>query len=168
MWQKLGTTTNCEIYLDCSGWDQGEVRSNHMTSDECFYPFSVCSRHAKSEWSLRGSCGSCFSKTFETGSDTTSPKSDLPENNLSDRILNIFWSNLIYKNNWSFKKSPLVLYMHSPWLWRRLIAEELMLLNCGVGEDSWVPWTASRSNQSILKEISPGCSLEGMMLKLKL
>ena len=43
-----------------------------------------------------------------------------------------------------------------------------MLLNCGVGEDSRVPWTAKRSNQSILKEISPGCSLEGMMLKLKL
>ena len=46
--------------------------------------------------------------------------------------------------------------------------EALMLLNCGVGEDSWVPWTARRSNQSILKEISPGCSLEGLMLKLKL
>ena len=43
-----------------------------------------------------------------------------------------------------------------------------MLLNCGVEEDSRVPWTARRSNQSILKEISPGCSLEGMMLKLKL
>ena len=43
-----------------------------------------------------------------------------------------------------------------------------MLLNCGVGEDSWVPWTARRSNQSILKQISPGCSLEGLMLKLKL
>ena len=42
-----------------------------------------------------------------------------------------------------------------------------MLLNCGVGEDSRVPWTARRSNQSILK-ISPGISLEGMMLKLKL
>ena len=41
-----------------------------------------------------------------------------------------------------------------------------MLLNCGVREDS--PWTARRSNQSILKEISPGCSLEGMMLKVKL
>ena len=53
-------------------------------------------------------------------------------------------------------------------LWRKLSAEELMLLNCGVGEDSWVPWTARRSNQSILKEISPGCSLEGLMLKLKL
>ena len=44
-----------------------------------------------------------------------------------------------------------------------------MLLNCGVGEDSWrVPWTTRRSNQSILKEISPGCSLEGLMLRLKL
>ena len=43
-----------------------------------------------------------------------------------------------------------------------------MLLNCGVGEDLRVPWTARRSNQSILKEISPGYSLEGLMLKLKL
>ena len=43
-----------------------------------------------------------------------------------------------------------------------------MLLNCGVGEDLRVPWTARRSNQSILKEISPECSLEGLMLKLKL
>ena len=43
-----------------------------------------------------------------------------------------------------------------------------MLLNCGVGEDSRVPWTARRSNQSILKEISPECLLEGLMLKLKL
>ena len=43
-----------------------------------------------------------------------------------------------------------------------------MLLNCGVGEDLRVPWTARRSNQSILKEISPGISLEGLMLKLKL
>ena len=44
-----------------------------------------------------------------------------------------------------------------------------MLLNCGVGEDSWESLrTARRSNQSILKEIGPGCSLEGLMLKLKL
>ena len=42
-----------------------------------------------------------------------------------------------------------------------------MLLNCGVGEDSRVPWTARRSNQSILKEISPEYSLEGLMLKLQ-
>ena len=47
--------------------------------------------------------------------------------------------------------------------------EELMLLNCGVGEDSLrVPWTARRSNQSILKETSLGCSLEGLMVRLKL
>ena len=43
-----------------------------------------------------------------------------------------------------------------------------MLLNCGVGEDSRVPWTARISNQSILKEVSPEYSLEGLMLKLKL
>ena len=51
---------------------------------------------------------------------------------------------------------------------RRLSTKELMPLNCGVGEDSWVPWTARRSNESILKEINPECSLEGLMLKLKL
>jgi len=39
------------------------------------------------------------------------------------------------------------------WCWRRVLS---------------VPWTSRRSNQSILKEISPGCSLEGLMLKLKL
>ena len=39
------------------------------------------------------------------------------------------------------------------WCWRRLLR---------------IPWTERRSNQSILKEISPGCSLEGLMLKLKL
>ena len=43
-----------------------------------------------------------------------------------------------------------------------------MLLHCGAGEDSRVPWTARRSNQSILKEISPEYSLEGLMLKQKL
>jgi len=44
-----------------------------------------------------------------------------------------------------------------------------MLLKCGVEEDSWEsPWTARRSNQSILREISSKCSLEGLMLKLKL
>ena len=49
-----------------------------------------------------------------------------------------------------------------------LSAKELRLLNSGVGEDSRVPWTARRSNQYILKEISPEYSLEGLMLKLKL
>ena len=43
-----------------------------------------------------------------------------------------------------------------------------MLLNCGVGGLLRVPWTSRISNQSILKDISPGCSLEGLMLKLKL
>ena len=51
---------------------------------------------------------------------------------------------------------------------RKLSTEELMILKCGVGEALRVPWTVRRSNQSILKEVSPGCSLEGMMLKLEL
>ena len=52
---------------------------------------------------------------------------------------------------------------------RKLSTEELRLLNCGVGEDSLrFPWCIRRSNQSILKEISPEYSLEGLMLKLKL
>jgi len=45
-----------------------------------------------------------------------------------------------------------------------LSAKESILSNCGAG----VPWTAKRSNQSILKEINPEYSLEGLILKLKL
>ena len=45
--------------------------------------------------------------------------------------------------------------------------EELMHLSCGAGELLRVPWTARRVNQSILKEISPEYSLEGLMLKLQ-
>ena len=41
-----------------------------------------------------------------------------------------------------------------------------MLLNCGLGKTLEIPWTARRSNQSILKEINPEYSLEGLMLKL--
>ena len=51
---------------------------------------------------------------------------------------------------------------------KRLSAKELILLNCSAGEDSWESWTARRSNQSILKEINPEYSLEGLLLKLKL
>ena len=48
-------------------------------------------------------------------------------------------------------------------------AKELMLLDCGIGEDSSrVSWAAKRSNQSLLEEISPEYSLESLMLKLKL
>ena len=55
---------------------------------------------------------------------------------------------LDYKQRWAPKN-----WCFELWCWRRLLR---------------VPWTARRSNQSILKEISPGCSLEGLMLKLKL
>ena len=56
--------------------------------------------------------------------------------------------------SWTIKKAEcLRIDAFELWCWRRLLR---------------VPWTARRSNQSILKEISPGCSLEGLMLKLKL
>ena len=56
--------------------------------------------------------------------------------------------------NWTVKKARCQrIDAFELWCWRRLLR---------------VPWTARTSNQSILKEISPGCSLEGMMLKLKL
>ena len=55
---------------------------------------------------------------------------------------------------WTIKKSECrTIDAFELWCWRRLLR---------------VPWTSRRSNQSILKEISPGCSLEGLMLKLKL
>ena len=60
---------------------------------------------------------------------------------------------------------PVVMYGCESWAVKKAECWRIMLLNCGVREDSW---TARKSNQSILKEISPGCSLEGMMLKLKL
>ena len=55
--------------------------------------------------------------------------------------------------SWTIKKAECTIDAFELWCWRRLLR---------------VPWTARRSNQSILKEISPGCSLEGLMLKLKL
>ena len=56
--------------------------------------------------------------------------------------------------SWTIKKSEHQrIDAFELWCWRRLLR---------------VPWTARRSNQSILKQISPGCSLEGLMLKLKL
>ena len=56
--------------------------------------------------------------------------------------------------SWTIKKAERRrLDAFEPWCWRRLLK---------------VPWTARRSNQSILNEISPGCSLKGLMLKLKL
>ena len=55
--------------------------------------------------------------------------------------------------SWTIKRAEHRIDAFEPWCWRRLLR---------------VPWTARRSNQSILKEISPECSLEGLMLKLKL
>ena len=65
-----------------------------------------------------------------------------------------FSSGHVECESWTIKKAEhRRINAFELWCWRRLLR---------------VPWTARRSNQSILKEISPGCSLEGLMLKLKL
>ena len=61
---------------------------------------------------------------------------------------------------------PVVMYGCESW--RRLSTKELMLLNSFTGSLLRVSWTANRSNQSIIKEINPEYSLEGLILKLKL
>ena len=64
---------------------------------------------------------------------------------------------------------PVVKYGFESWATTKAEHEELMFLNCDVRRRLLrVPWTAKRSNQSILKEINPEYSLEGLMLKLKL
>ena len=63
---------------------------------------------------------------------------------------------------------PVVIYVCDSWTIRKAECQNTDALNCGAGEDLRVPWTARRSNQSILKEISPEYSLEGLKLKLKL
>ena len=60
-----------------------------------------------------------------------------------------------------------VMYGYETWAINKAEYRRTDALNCGAGEDLRVPWTARRFNQSILKEISPEYSLEGLMLKLK-
>ena len=61
-----------------------------------------------------------------------------------------------------------VMYGCESWTVKNAERRRMDVLNCGVRRRLRVPWTARRSNQSILKEINPGISLEGMMPKLKL
>ena len=64
---------------------------------------------------------------------------------------------------------PVVMYGCESWTIKKAEHQRTDAFElCGVGEDSRVPWTARRSNQSILKQISPEYSLGGLMLKLKL
>ena len=63
---------------------------------------------------------------------------------------------------------PVVVYGYESWTIKKLsIKKRIDTFEVCVGEDSWVPCTARRSNQSILKEVSPEYSLEGLLLKLK-
>ena len=62
---------------------------------------------------------------------------------------------------------PVVMYGCENWTIKKAECQRIAAFELWCWK-SWVPWTPGRSNQPILKEISPGCSLEGLMLKLKL
>ena len=81
------------------------------------------------------------------------PQSDLPTK--AHLVKAMVFPVVMYGcESWTIKKAEYrKIDAFELWCWRRLLR---------------VPWTAKRSNQSILKEIIPGCSLEGLMLKLKL
>ena len=80
----------------------------------------------------------------------------LKKQNWKNSMEFIYWNLIqsVHINHWTIKKAEhRRIDAFELWCWRRLLR---------------VPWTARRSNRSILKEISPECSLEGLMLKLKL
>ena len=103
---------------------------------------------------LRLNVAKC-NKNQKYGSSQLEGKQRIP---LSSRVaMGISWSPMCVINgceSWTIKKAECRrIDAFEPWCWRRLLT---------------VPWTGRRSNQSILKEISPEYSLEGLMLKLKL
>ena len=90
-----------------------------------------------------------------TDLDSILKSRDIPLPRKAHLVKAMFFPVVMYEcESWTVKKAEhRIIDAFELWCWRRLLR---------------VPWTARRSNQSILKEISPGCSLEGLMLKLKL
>ena len=89
-----------------------------------------------------------------TNLDSILKSRDIPLETKVCLVKAIVFPVVMYRcESWTINKAEHRIDAFELWCWRRLLR---------------VPWTARRSNQSILKEISPGCSLEGLMLKLKL
>ena len=90
-----------------------------------------------------------------TNLDSTLKSRDITLPTMVCLVKDMVFPEVIYEcESWTIKKAEHQrIDAFEQWCWRRLLR---------------VPWIARRSNQSILKEISPGCSLEGLMLKLKL
>ena len=88
-----------------------------------------------------------------TNLDSVLKSRDIVKKGLSSQAM-VFPAVMYGCESWTIKKAEHQrIDAFELWYWRRLLR---------------VPWTARKSNQSILKEVSPGCSLEGLMLKLKL
>ena len=97
---------------------------------------------------------SSSAKIKDAGSFGTVMKSLLVKNTINKSKAMVFPVVIYGCESWTVKKAEhQIIDAFELWCWRRLLR---------------VPWTARRSNQSILKEISPGCSLQGLMLMLTL
>ena len=96
-----------------------------------------------------------FGRTVMTNLDKILKSRDIPLPTKVHLVKAVVFPVVMYGcESWTIKKAEhRRIDAFELWCWRRLLR---------------VPWTARRSNQSILKEMSPGCSLEGLMLKLKL
>ena len=106
-----------------------------------------CSHEIKRHLLLRRSTTTNFDSIFKSRDITLPTKVHL----VKDMVFPVVMYGC---ESWTIKKAEHQrIDAFELWCWRRILR---------------VPWTARRSNQSILKEISPGCSLEGLMLKLKL
>ena len=117
------------------------LRSSKITADgECSYEIKRCL---------------LLGRKVMTNLDSILKSRDITLPTKVRLVKGMFFSIVMYGcESWTIKKAECRrIDAVELWCWRRLLR---------------VPWTARRSNQSILKEISPGCSLEGLMLKLKL
>ena len=96
-----------------------------------------------------------LSRVFSNNIDSILKSRDITLSTKIHLVKAMIFTVVIYRyESWTIKKAEQRrIDAFELWCWRRLLR---------------VPWTARRSNQSILKEVSPGCSLEGLMLKLKL
>ena len=116
-------------------------------------------------WGLQNHCGWCYSHEIKrhlllgrkvmTNLDSILKNRDITLPTKVHLVKAMVFPVVLYGyESWTVKKAEhRRIDTFELWCWRRLLS---------------IPWTARRSNQSILKQISPGCSLEGLMLKLKL
>ena len=118
------------------------------------FTFFVSKITADGDWSHEIKRNLLLGRKVMTNLDSILKSRDVTLTTKVSLVKAMFFPEVMYGcETWSEESWVRRIYAFELWCWRRLLR---------------VPWTARRYNQSILKKISPGCSLEGLMLKLKL